>query len=124
MRGNRPQRIAELVQAELAQLIRSEIKDPRVGMVSITHCEVTRDLGLARVYVTPLGGLGDSAGMLKGLTNAAGFLRGLVGRRLKLRRAPQIEFRLDDSTDEAVRMTTLLGRMEREREARQSEGEE
>jgi ribosome-binding factor A len=114
-RGNRPQRIAELVHKELAVLLRTEVKDHRVGMVSITHVQVTGDLSIARVYVTPLGGGGDGEAMLAGLKHAAGFLRGRVGRALKLRHAPKLDFRLDEHTENAVHMTSMLNRMEYER---------
>ena len=96
MKGIRPQRVAELVHRELAVLLRTDIKDPRVGDVSITHIQVTGDLRQARVYVTSLGGGGDDKQMLRGLQSAARFLRGRVGRALKLRHAPELEFRLDE----------------------------
>ncbi|MCP4807503.1 MAG: 30S ribosome-binding factor RbfA [Proteobacteria bacterium] len=121
MKGVRPQRLSELIHRELAGLIRNEIKDPRVGFVSITHVQVSGDLGHARVFVTSLGGQGDHKAMLKGLQSAAGFLRGRVGRALKLRHAPQIEFRTDEHTSGAVEMTSMLGRMEAERAARDAE---
>jgi len=127
MKGIRPQRIAELVHRELSVLLRTEIKDPRVGAVSITHVQVTGDLGHARVYVTPLGGKGNDREMLKGLQSAARFLRGRVGRTLKLRHAPNLEFRLDEGLDHAVELTAMLGRMEDERRAREApeaDGEE
>ena len=126
MKGIRPQRIAELVHRELAVLLRTEIKDPRVGDVSITHVQVSGDLGIARVYVTSLGGGGDDRQLLRGLQSAARFLRGRVGRVLKLRRAPQLEFRIDEGLDHAVELTALLGRMEDERRAREvgEDGEE
>ncbi len=125
-RGNRPERVAELVHKELAVLLRSEVKDHRVGLVSITHVEVTRDLSIARVHVTTLGGGGDREAMLAGLKHAAGFLRGRVGRALQLRHAPQLDFRLDEHTEHAVQMTSMLNRMEHERaEAESAEpGEE
>lgn len=128
MAGNRPQRIAELVHADLAKLIRNEVKDPRVGMVSITHVKVTGDLRMAFVHVTPLGGLGDGQEMLEGLQAAAPYLRRLLGKTLRLRHTLALEFRLDDGVDEAVRMTAMLNKMadarvDSDKEA-SSEGEE
>lgn len=118
MKGVRPARLAELIHRELAVLLRSEIKDPRVGSVSITHIQVSGDLGHARVHVTSLGGLGDDRAMLKGLQSASGYLRGRVGRLLKLRHAPILEFRADEGVDDAVEMTAMLGRMEAARNER------
>lgn len=121
MKGIRPQRIAELVHRELAVLLRTEIKDPRVGDVSITHVEVSGDLSQARIHVTPLGGVtGDHRGMIKGLNSAARFLRGRIGRKLKLRHSPSLLFRLDTGLDHAVELTARLGRMEEERRLRES----
>lgn len=127
MKGIRPQRIADLVHRELAKVLRTEMKDPRVGMVSITHVQVTGDLRIARVYVTPLGGLGDGEAMLEGLKSSASWLRGRVGKALQLRHALALEFRLDEGVDEAVRMTSMLDAMERERQEKEkaaAQGEE
>lgn len=123
MKGVRPKRVAELVHGELAQLIRLEVRDPRVGWVSITHVEVSRDLQVAKVFVTPLGGQGDPDEMLEGLEQAAGYLRRLLGRRMKLRYTPVLVFELDDGVDEAVRMTSMLDAMARDRGVREA-GEE
>ncbi len=120
MRGIRPKRIADLVHRELAKVLRTEMKDPRVGLVSITHVQVTGDLGIARVYVTPLGGIGDGEEMLAGLKSSAPWLRGRVGKALQLRHALALEFRLDDGVEEAVRMTSMLDAMERERQAKEA----
>ena len=123
MKGVRPARLAELIHRELAVLLRSEVKDPRVGAVSITHVAVTGDLGIARVYVTSLGGLGNEPEMLKGLQSAARYLRGRIGRLLKLRHAPALDFRVDEGVDHAVDMTSMLARMEQERQEREAEDE-
>ncbi len=121
MRSIRPQRLADQIQADLAEILRREVKDPRIGQVSITHVEVTRDLRVARVTVTPFGGRGDEDLMLKGLVAATGYARRLLGQRLRLRHTPQIEWRLDAHTGPAVKMTTLLTELERERAAREAE---
>ena len=84
----RSYRVADQIQRELADLIRREVRDPRVdSLVTISSVEVNRDLTLARVYVTRVGGAPD-AGAVEALNSAAGFLRGQVGARLRLRRAP------------------------------------
>jgi ribosome-binding factor A len=123
MRSIRPQRLADLIQREMSDILRRELKDPRVGQVSITHVEVTRDLRTARITVTPFGGLGDEKQMLKGLMAATGYVRRLLGKRIRARHTPELEWRLDTHTDKAVAMTSLLMKMERER-AHAEDGEE
>jgi ribosome-binding factor A len=103
----RRQRIESEIQRVLASLISREVKDPRVGMVTVTAVRVARDLSTARIFVLPFGG-GDGAGMIEGLTRAAGFLRGEVGRSLSLRHAPQLEFELDETFDRAARLSALI----------------
>jgi ribosome-binding factor A len=103
----RRQRIESEIQRVLSTLISREVKDPRVGMVTVTAVRVARDLSTARVYVLPFGG-GSGEGMIEGLTRAAGFLRGEVGRSLGLRHAPQLDFELDETFDRAARLTALI----------------
>lgn len=126
MPSHRTARTADLLHQELAVLIRREIKDPRVGVVSITHVRLSKDRRFARVFISPLGGEGDAEGMLEGLQSASGYLRRLLGRALRLRYVPELQFVVDDGISESVRMTSMLDRMARERAERESdeEGEE
>jgi ribosome-binding factor A len=103
----RRQRIESEMQRVLATLISREVKDPRVGLATVTAVRVANDMGSARIYVLPFGG-GDGAALIEGLTRAAGFLRGEVGRSLKLRHAPQLEFVLDETFDRAARLSALI----------------
>lgn len=112
MTSHRPERVAELLHAELARLLREEVSDPRVGSLSVTHVRLTPDLKLARVHVVPLGGEGEPADLMKGLRKASGFLRTRIGQTLRLRYTPSLEFQLDEGLDEAVRLTALLGTLE------------
>ncbi|WP_271271853.1 30S ribosome-binding factor RbfA [Aliamphritea hakodatensis] len=110
---SRTQRIADQVQKELAQLIQREIKDPRLGMVTISYVKVAKDLGYADVYVTvlPLGGKDHDeaiAESLKVLNQAAGFLRGQLARLVKLRVMPQLRFHFDASVDRGRRLNDLI----------------
>jgi ribosome-binding factor A len=123
MAYRRADRVSVLVHQELSRLLRNEVKDPRVGSISITQVRLSPDLSVARVTVTPLGGAGDGEGAIEGLTRASGWLRGQVGRALKLRHAPRLEFELDDTLDEAIRMTTMLSQMERARAEREDSEE-
>lgn len=106
--GGRLQRIEAQMQRVLAELIAREVKDPRVGHVTVTQVAVAADLGVARVYVVPFGDLAPRPEMLEGLKAAAGFLRGEVGRRVGLRHAPRLEFLADDSFDRAAQLSALI----------------
>lgn len=125
MPSRRAERTAELIHAELARIFREEIKDPRVGSISITHVQVAGDRGVARVYYTPLGGRKPGKDVVRGIRSAGGFMRSRVAKALDLRHAPQLVFLLDEGIDEAVRMTALLGQMEaKHKPAAEEEGEE
>ena len=108
----RTQRVADYLQRELAALIQHEVRDPRVGMVSITGVDVSRDLGHARVHVTVLGA--DSAEeaqeSIQALNKAAGFLRSQLSRDSAMRSVPQLRFYFDSSVGRGRDMEALLRR--------------
>lgn len=104
----RTDRIAEAIQALVAELLLREIKDPRIGLVTITGATVSPDLRHARVFFSAFGDDAQRNQALRGLTSAAGFIRGQVARRLQLRVAPQIAFELDKSFEHAEQVARLL----------------
>lgn len=108
MSSRRAERIASIMHAELARLLREEVKDPRVGTISITEVVVKADLGSARVRYLPLGGAGNRAQVQAGLEAAARFLRGPMGRALGIRHAPELKFELDPNVEYAAKMDALL----------------
>jgi ribosome-binding factor A len=108
MPHGRTQRIESEIQRVLAALITREVKDPRVGNVTITAVSVAPDMGSARVFFTPFASLHPAEEVRAGLTRAAGFLRGELGRRLALRHAPRLEFVFDESVEGAARLTHLI----------------
>ena len=112
MTGNksfsRRDRVAEQVRRELAELIRSEVKDPRVGMVSITDVEVTPDYAHAKVFYSTLGGAAQVPEVLAGLTKASGFLRRELGRRIRIHTTPQLHFVFDASLERGMGMDQLI----------------
>ena len=110
MTHGRTQRIESEIQRVLATLIAREVKDPRVGNVTVTAVRVAPDMGSARVFFTPFAALHPPAQVREGLTHAAGFLRGELGRRLGLRHAPRLEFVFDESVESAARLTRLIDR--------------
>jgi ribosome-binding factor A len=104
----RTRRVGEQVQRELAALIRDEIKDPRLGMVSISAVEVSRDLGHARVYVSVLGSEKQSGESVDVLNHASGFLRHKLGKLMHMRVIPELRFYLDRSLEEGARLGALI----------------
>jgi ribosome-binding factor A len=104
----RTDRVGEALQALVAQLLLREIKDPRIGLVTITGVKISPDLRHAKVYFSTLGDEAQRAQSLKGLTSAAGFIRSQVARQLNLRVAPQIAFEFDATLEQADRLSRLL----------------
>ena len=105
----RTRRIAEQIQRELADLIRLELKDPRVpALVTITDVEVSPDQSHAKVFFTLMGDERLVADATDGLNRAAGFLRTQLARRMKLRTIPQLAFRYDASVERGIRLSHLI----------------
>lgn len=107
---SRTLRVAEQIQRELAQLIQQELKDPRIGMVTVADVEVTTDLSHARVYVTIFGGDDNTYETISALNHAAGFLRRELSHRLSLRTTPALRFIHDQTTEKANHLAALLSR--------------
>ncbi|WP_367237549.1 30S ribosome-binding factor RbfA [Pseudomonas sp. Rh2] len=109
---SRTQRIGDQMQRELSELIRREVKDPRVGLVTITAVDVSRDLGHAKVFITVMGQDGTNAvpQTLKALTSAASFLRLHLGRVMQLRSVPQLHFHFDESVSRGAHLSALIER--------------
>ncbi|MEL0035595.1 MAG: 30S ribosome-binding factor RbfA [Gammaproteobacteria bacterium] len=107
---SRPQRVAEQLQRELAQLIQREVKDPRLGMVTVAAVDVSRDLSYATVWVTFLGR--DTQEEIKEalsvLADASGFLRSLLGKRIHMRHTPTLRFKYDEAQARGREMTSLI----------------
>jgi ribosome-binding factor A len=105
---SRSSRIADQIQRDLSEAIRTELKDPRVGMVTITAVEVSRDLSHARVFVTSLAGAEAMEESLGALRHAAGFLRSFLARTLRLRTVPELQFVYDESVERGIRLSRLI----------------
>lgn len=120
-------RVADQIQRELASLIQMEVRDPRVGMVSVTGVEVSRDLAHAKVFVTVLNTLGDDSEVnestlsepgdldrleiednVNALNKAAGFLRSLLAKRLSMRSVPKLRFYYDGSIEQGQKLSSLI----------------
>jgi len=103
----RPQRIGDLIQREIADLLAREVRDPRVGMVTLTSVDVSPDMSHAKVHFTVL--LPEKiAEAREGLTRAAGFLRSQLAKRVKLYSIPELRFEYDESIERADRLSQLI----------------
>jgi ribosome-binding factor A len=107
-RFRRTERLNEQLRQEIAILVRDEVRDPRVGLATVTAVEASPELDHAKVYVTTLGDEEEKEAVLTGLRSAAPFIRGQLGRRLHIRRVPELHFQIDRVLEEATRIENLL----------------
>jgi ribosome-binding factor A len=113
---HRQERLGELIAMELSELIRTRLKDPRVGFASITHVEVSGDLRHAKVFVSVMGSEEEQAASIKGLKHASGYLRHELAERIVLRYMPELVFKLDTSIEEGSRVLELIRQNELEQQ--------
>lgn len=107
-------RVGEQIKKEISSVIQTELKDPRIGFITVTGVDVTSDLSLARVYLSILGSEEQKEETLKAIGRASGFLRSELGRRVRLRHTPEIEFRFDSSIEYGSHIEALLAQINRE----------
>ncbi|MBI4741309.1 MAG: 30S ribosome-binding factor RbfA [Betaproteobacteria bacterium] len=105
---SRKDRVSEQIRRELAELLRTELKDPRVGMISLTDVEVTADYAHAKVYFSTLAGSEGLPEVLTGLQKASGFLRRELGKRISIHTTPQLHFVFDQSLERGADLTKLI----------------
>ncbi len=115
---SRSQRVVEQIRRELAELIRLEVKDPRVGFITLTDVEITPDYAHAKVYFTSMTGAADVPEIMQGLRRASGFLRRELGRRVRIHTTPELHFVYDRSVEEGSRLSKLIDDVVRDDEAR------
>ena len=106
--SQRAERVADQIQRELADLLVNDVKDPRVGRVTVTQVEVSPDLSHATVHFTHLAGKEHSADAVAALSRTAGFLRSELSHRLNLYSVPQLHFAYDDSIETGMRLSQLI----------------
>ena len=114
MSNQRPERVQEAIRQEISKIVHDEIKDPRLGFITITGVELTRDLRYARVYFSVLGEDKEKHLALRGLKSAKGHIKGLLSDRIKLKFMPDIEFKIDDSLERTRRVYDILDRIKKE----------
>ncbi|MFR4987342.1 MAG: 30S ribosome-binding factor RbfA [Lachnospirales bacterium] len=102
-------RINDEIKRELSEIVRSELKDPRIGvMTSVLKVETTNDLKYCKVYISVLGNDDQKKEVIEGLKNASGFIRKQVAMRINLRNTPQFKFELDNSLEYSIRISKLI----------------
>jgi ribosome-binding factor A len=106
--SQRAQRVGDQIQRELADLLRLHVKDPRIGMVTVTAVEVSPDLSHAKVFFTHLAGSERASAAVEALQHSAGYLRSELAHRLKLYSVPQLHFAYDDSIESGLKLSRLI----------------
>ncbi len=104
----RQARVGEMIRRDLSEILRKEMRDPRLAMVSVTSVEVARDFTVAKVFVSAIGTREEKAAAIKALQGASGFLRGMLGRMLEIRTIPHLVFRYDTGIERGIRMFEVL----------------
>ena len=114
-RNNRMTRVNDEITKELANIIRGELKDPRIGvMTSVLRVETTQDLKYCKIFISVLGNDEEKKEVMKGLKSASGYIRHLLAERISLRITPELMFRLDDSVEYGIKMSKLIEQISNE----------
>lgn len=106
---HRPRKIEQFMKEELSQIIQREMKDPRIGFISVTAVEVSADMRHARAFISVLGDREAKDATMAGLASAIGYIRRELGQRLRTRFTPEITFKLDESIERGSHVMKLLG---------------
>jgi ribosome-binding factor A len=119
--GKRSEKVADLIQREISQMLVKTLKDPRIGFVTITRVVVSEDCRVAKVYFSVVGTPAEREKSTKGLNSAKGYVRKELGRRMGLRHTPEIMFQFDPSIEYAIHIGEVLHHLEQEREKNKDE---
>ncbi|VBB08047.1 Hypothetical protein LUCI_3312 [Lucifera butyrica] len=114
----RVEKVQEFIKQEISKIILTELKDPRVGFVTVTHVEVSGDLHTAKVYLSLMGNDEQKVATWQGLQSAIGYLRSEIGKRIRLRITPELSLHIDDSLDYSTRIQELLTKLKQEEGSR------
>ena len=112
----RVEKVQEFIKQEISQIILQELKDPRIGFVTVTQVEITGDLRNAKVYVSLMGNEEQIKDFWRGLQSSLGFIRREIGQRIRLRVTPELSFQLDKSLDYSAHIQELLLKIKKEEE--------
>ncbi|MCX5679567.1 MAG: 30S ribosome-binding factor RbfA [Candidatus Omnitrophica bacterium] len=116
MSRQRPERIQEAIRQEISMIAQSQIKDPRIGFITITKVDLTKDLRYARIYFSVLGKSADKNKALRGLNSAKGYIKGLIADRIKLRFMPEISFVIDNTLEHTQHIYEILNGIKKPKE--------
>ncbi|MGI6632559.1 MAG: 30S ribosome-binding factor RbfA [Bacillota bacterium] len=111
--SQRQERVSALVRRVVSELLATRIKDPRIGFTSVVKVDVSRDLSIAKVYVSVFGSPEDKEESMKGLRSAQGLIRSEVAKVLGIRHAPEIQFALDEGIEHSIRVSRLLNEIKK-----------
>lgn len=112
----RPERVQEAIRQEISMIVMGQIKDPRIGFITITKVDLTKDLRYARIYFSVLGKNADKNKALKGLNSAKGYIKGLIAEKIKLRYMPEISFVIDNTLEHTQHIYEILNKIEKPKE--------
>lgn len=121
MSKKRAVRVGELLKEEISQIILREMKDPRIGFVSVTDVVVSGDLRHAKAFISVYGSEKERAETMQGLEQAKGFIRKLVGERVKIHHTPEIIFRYDDSIENGIHISKIINELKESGEIKESD---
>jgi len=116
----RCEKVASAIQKEVSSIIHDELKDPRLGFVTITRVELTGDLRFAKIFFSVLGGDQERAKTQEALNSAMGFIRRLLAERVQLRFAPEIIFKMDKSSEYSIRIQQIIDEVNKNNEPKKS----
>jgi ribosome-binding factor A len=108
VKGKRSEKVGDLIRKEISQILLEELKDPRIGFVTVTKVALSDDLRMAKVYYSVFGGERDKEGSYEGLESAKGYIKRELGRRVRLKYMPEITFLFDDSLEYGEHIEELL----------------
>ncbi|NOX98107.1 MAG: 30S ribosome-binding factor RbfA [Nitrospirae bacterium] len=108
MAPRRVERVAEAIKEAVSLIIQRDVKDPRIGFLTVTGVELSGDLRYAKIFISVYGGRKEKLKSLKGLQSATRFIRGEIGRKVKLRYTPEIVFKWDESIEKGAHINDLL----------------
>jgi ribosome-binding factor A len=119
--GKRSEKVADLIQREISEMLVKSLKDPRIGFVTITRVQVSEDCRLAKIYFSVMGSLTERESSARGLDSAKGYIRKELGRRIRLRYTPEIIFQFDPSIEYAIHIGEIMDHLKQEREGNGNE---
>ncbi len=114
MENTRANRVAEQMKKEVGEIINQKLKDPRIGFVTVTDIDLTNDLQHATIFISVLGDETEKEESLIGLSKASGFIRSEIGKRIRLRKVPEIVFKFDEAHEHGNRIESILRKLNEE----------